>query len=121
VAASPISPTSLSGTPSYPCAGACTLDANEDATKRDWDQLTGHVIGAETAYACKLGIKRKQPATGDTAAIEELREAIAAVVCAPSDGSPAAPSGWTKRYAASRCPVPSDLSHQQAAGLGGSV
>ena len=25
---------------------------------RDWDQLIGHVIGAETAYARKLGVKR---------------------------------------------------------------
>jgi len=69
---------------------------------RDRDQLTGHVIGAETAYARKLGIKLKQPATGDTAAIEQLREAIAAVVGAPSDGSPVVPGGWTTRYAARR-------------------
>ena len=50
---------------------------------RDRDQIIGHVIGADTAYARKLGIKRKQPATGDIAAIEELREAIAAVVGTP--------------------------------------
>jgi hypothetical protein len=55
------------------------------------------VIGADTAYARKLGIKRKQPATGDIAAIEELREAIAAVVGTPSDGSPVLPNGWTTR------------------------
>ena len=69
---------------------------------RDRDELTGHVIGAETAYARKLGIKLKQPATGDIAAIEQLREAIAAVVGAPSDGSPVVPGGWTTRYAARR-------------------
>jgi hypothetical protein len=38
------------------------------------------VIGAETAYARKLGVKLKQPAINDIAAIDELREAIAAVV-----------------------------------------
>jgi hypothetical protein len=69
---------------------------------RDRDQIIGHVIGADTAYARKLGIKHKQPATGDTAATGELRAAIAAVVGAPSDGSPAAPGGWATRYAARR-------------------
>jgi len=69
---------------------------------RDRDQLIGHVIGADTAYARKLGVKRKQPAAGDTPAIGELREAIAAVVGAPSDGSPVVEGGWTTRYAARR-------------------
>jgi hypothetical protein len=69
---------------------------------RDRDQLIGHVIGAETAYARKLGVKLKQPAIGDIAAIGELREAIATVLGAPSDGSPVVPNGWTTRYAARR-------------------
>ena len=69
---------------------------------RDRDQLIGHVIGADTAYARKLGVKRKQPAAGDTAAIGELREALAVVVGAPSDGSPVVRGGWTPRYAARR-------------------
>jgi hypothetical protein len=60
------------------------------------------VIGAETAYARKLGVKLKQPTIDDAAAIGELREAIAAVVRAPSDGSPVVPNGWTTRYAARR-------------------
>ena len=69
---------------------------------RDRDPLIDHVIGAETAYARKLGVKLKRPASSDIAAIEELREAIAAVVGAPSDGSPVLPNGWTTRYAAHR-------------------
>ena len=36
---------------------------------RDRDQLISHVNGAERAYARKLGVTRKQPAPGDTAAI----------------------------------------------------
>jgi hypothetical protein len=36
----------------------------------------------------KPGVKHKQPAIDDIAAIEELREAIFAVVGSPSDGSP---------------------------------
>jgi hypothetical protein len=52
--------------------------------------------------ARKLGVRLKQPATGDIAAIGEVREAIAAVLGAPSDGSPVVPNGWTTRYAARR-------------------
>jgi hypothetical protein len=69
---------------------------------RDRDKLIDHVIGAETAYARKLGVKRKQPTPDDIAAIGEVREAIAAVVGAPSDGSPVVPNGWTTRYSARR-------------------
>jgi hypothetical protein len=69
---------------------------------RDRDKLIDHVIAADTAYARKLGVKPKQPAIDDIAAIEELREAIAAVIGAPSDGAPVVPNGWTTRYAARR-------------------
>lgn len=69
---------------------------------RDRDELIGHVIGAETAYARKLGVRLKQPTIGDTAAIGELRQAISAVLGAPSEGSPVVPNGWTTRYAARR-------------------
>jgi hypothetical protein len=47
-------------------------------------------------------VKLKQPAIDDIAAIEGLREAIAAVVGAPSDGSPLKPNSWTTPYAARR-------------------
>jgi hypothetical protein len=69
---------------------------------RDRDKMLDHVIGAETAYARKLGVKLKQPALHDITAIEELREAVAAVLGASSDGSPVVPNGWTTRYAARR-------------------
>jgi len=65
---------------------------------RDRDKMIDHVIGAETAYAHKLGVKLKQPAIDDTAAIKRLREAITAVVGAPSatpSQSPA-PAGWSR-------------------------
>jgi hypothetical protein len=69
---------------------------------RDRDKMINHVLGAEAAYARKIGVKLKQPALDDAAAIEELREAVAAVLGASSDGSPVVPSGWTTRYAARR-------------------
>jgi hypothetical protein len=47
-------------------------------------------------------VKLKQPAIGDIAAIEDVREAIAAAVGAPSDALPVVPNGWTTRYAARR-------------------
>jgi len=62
------------------------------------------VIGAETAYARKLGIKLKQPAIDDIAAIEELRQAIAAVVAAAfvpagcaRTTAPASAAPWASR------------------------
>jgi hypothetical protein len=69
---------------------------------RDRDKMIDHVLGAEAAYARKLGVKLKPPAIDDIAAIEELRESIAAVLGVASDGSPPAPNGWTPRYAARR-------------------
>jgi len=60
------------------------------------------VIGAEAAFARKVGVRLKRPAADEIAAIENRREAIAAVVGAPSDGSPVVPNGWTTRYAARR-------------------
>lgn len=69
---------------------------------RDRDQVIEHVLAAETIYARKLGVRLKRPAVGDPVAIEELREAIAAVVGTPADGAPVVPGGWTSRYAARR-------------------
>jgi hypothetical protein len=65
-------------------------------------KMFGHVLGAEAAYARKLGIKHQQPAIGDTDAIAALRDEIATVLAAPSDGTPLVPKGWLPRYAARR-------------------
>ena len=69
---------------------------------RDRDELIAHVIGAETTYARKLGVKHKQPAIDDVTAIEALRAAIAAVLGGAADGPPVTPDGWSSRYAARR-------------------
>jgi hypothetical protein len=69
---------------------------------RDRDKMVDHVLGAEAAYARMLGIKHRQPAIDDQAAIAALREAIVEVLRAPSDGSPPRPKGWPPRYAARR-------------------
>ena len=69
---------------------------------RDRDRMIDHVLGAEAAYARKLGVKHKPPAIDDIAAIGALRADLLAVLSAPSDGQPVVDNGWTVRYAARR-------------------
>jgi hypothetical protein len=70
---------------------------------RDRDKLVDHVLGAEAAYARKLGVKHRQPAGGDMDAMMALRDAICAALRNPSPEQPAGgPTGWPPRYAARR-------------------
>jgi len=69
---------------------------------RDRDKMLGHVVGAECAYARKIGLKIKQPAFDDVDAVAAMREQIAAVLGSTSDGSPVVERGWTSRYTARR-------------------
>jgi hypothetical protein len=70
---------------------------------RDRDAMVAHVLGAEAMYARKIGVRHTEPAIDDLAAIEALREDIAAVVAAPrTNGDPPVPNGWPVRYAARR-------------------
>jgi len=84
-------------------AGApATLRKGPRGGGRDRDKMVDHVLGAEAAYARKLGVKHRQPAIDDQAAIAALRDDTVAVLLAPSDGSPPLPKGWPSRYAARR-------------------
>ena len=67
---------------------------------RDRDAVFDHVIGAETAYARKLGVRHKQP--HDREGIDAVRAGIVDVISAARAGEPAADSGWLPRYAARR-------------------
>ena len=69
---------------------------------RDREKIIDHVLGADTAYARKLGVRHRQPAVGDTAAVALLRAEVCAVLARPSDGTPPVPKGWPARYAARR-------------------
>lgn len=69
---------------------------------RDRDKMLDHVLGGETAYARKIGVRHRQPAHDDRAAIAALRAAILDVLGRPSDGQPPVPKGWPPRYAARR-------------------
>jgi hypothetical protein len=69
---------------------------------RDRDKMLRHVLGAEAAYARKIGVKHEEPALGDLAATGALRDAIVAVLRSARDGGPVRENGWPPRYAARR-------------------
>ena len=67
---------------------------------RDRDQIVEHVLGSETSYARKLGLRLQQPAAGDAAAVREHRNAIVAGLRAGTKG--VTERGWPARYLARR-------------------
>ena len=69
---------------------------------RDRDRIVEHVLGAEAAYARTIGLRHRQPAADDEAAVLALRQAIVGVLAAPSTGEPVREKGWPTRYAARR-------------------
>jgi hypothetical protein len=69
---------------------------------RDRDRMVEHVLGAEAAYGRKLGVRHRQPALGDAAAVAALRADLTAVLARPGDGAPVVAKGWPVRYAARR-------------------
>jgi hypothetical protein len=69
---------------------------------RDRDAIIDHVLGAEAAYARKLGVRHRPPALADAVAVKALRHDLLAVLSQPSDGAPLVPKGWLPRYAARR-------------------
>jgi hypothetical protein len=69
---------------------------------RDRDEIVDHVLGAEVAYASRLGLKLQQPAAGDRARINEHRQALLAALRAGDDGKVMRERGWSARYAARR-------------------
>ncbi|HEX7746687.1 MAG TPA: hypothetical protein VF462_15675, partial [Micromonosporaceae bacterium] len=69
---------------------------------RDRDKMLDHVLGAEAAFARKIGVRHKAPPIDDRAAIDALREEILGVLRKASDGAPPVLKGWPVRYAARR-------------------
>ena len=67
---------------------------------RDRDAIVEHVLGAEVAYARKIGLRLKQPPIGEGGAIREHRNAIVAGLRGGTKGAVA--GGWPARYAARR-------------------
>jgi hypothetical protein len=70
---------------------------------RDRDAMYDHVLGAEQAYAGKIGVRAKHPPSADDpAAIRAMREALLSVIRADRTGAPARERGWAPRYCARR-------------------
>src|SRR5690348_10900411 len=69
---------------------------------RDRDKVFAHVLGAENAYARKIGVRHKEPKPDDAAAVGALRADIAAVLRAARAAELATERGWLPRYAARR-------------------
>lgn len=69
---------------------------------RNRDAIVEHVLGAEVMYARKLGIRLRQPAPGDVAAIATLRAEILAALRSAQDETSVVETGWPSAYAARR-------------------
>jgi hypothetical protein len=69
---------------------------------RDRDPMVEHVLGAETAYARKIGVRHRQPGLHDDDAVAALRAEIVSVIEASRGGPPEQARGWPVRYAARR-------------------
>jgi hypothetical protein len=68
---------------------------------RDRDKIVAHVLGAESGYVRKIGLRLPEPAAEDRAAVSAFREAILAVLRDPAR-APAEPKSWPLPYAARR-------------------
>ena len=69
---------------------------------RHRDAMFDHVLGAEQAYAGKLGVRVQQPSRDDRAGIRAMRDALLALVREDRTGRPARDGGWPPRYGARR-------------------
>jgi predicted RNase H-like HicB family nuclease len=69
---------------------------------RDRDKVYAHVLGAEAAYARKIGVRHKVPSPDDGGAVAELRADIGAALTAARAAEPLTANGWLPRYAARR-------------------
>ncbi len=70
---------------------------------RDRDAIVEHVLGAEVAYARKLGLRHREPDADDPEAVEAVRSSIERAIRDARAPLPADPAkGWPFRYAARR-------------------
>jgi hypothetical protein len=84
-------------------AGApATLAKGPRGGGRDRDPIVDHVLGAEAAYARKIGIAHKAPTGGDDAAVAALRSELLDAVRSRRFGAPPRSKPWPARYAIRR-------------------
>ena len=69
---------------------------------RDRDQIAEHVLGAEGAYATKVGLRLKPPSWRDRTAVSEWREALLEALRSDALEASRDPKRWPPAYAARR-------------------
>ena len=69
---------------------------------RTTSRIVAHVMDADRAYANEMGIKVRELAVDDRAAVEAVRASMLDVLRAARDGLPLAERRWPARYAAHR-------------------
>jgi hypothetical protein len=69
---------------------------------RNTSKVIDHVMDADRAYANQIGIRVKEFASDDRAAIDAMRTEMLEVLRAARDGAPLADRRWPARYAAQR-------------------
>ena len=70
---------------------------------RDRDAIVAHVLGAEVAYARKLGLRHRQPEGNDREAVEAVRSSVeTAIRDARAPLPPELAKAWPFRYAGRR-------------------
>ena len=67
---------------------------------RDRDKIIDHVLGADGAYARKLGLRLEVPDRTDRTGIASFRSTVIDALRKPAKGAPE--KGWPTRYAARR-------------------
>ncbi|MFN8583889.1 MAG: hypothetical protein U0446_01015 [Dehalococcoidia bacterium] len=69
---------------------------------RDRDKMLQHVLSAEASYARYLGVRHREPAFDDLAAVADVRTAVAGALSDRLTSAPAEGQRWPARYAARR-------------------
>jgi len=83
-------------------AAPATLAKGPRGGGRDRDPIVDHVVGAEAAYARKIGIAHKAPSGADGEAVAALRGDILDAVRSRRFGAPPRSAPWPARYAIRR-------------------
>lgn len=69
---------------------------------RNRDKIADHIIGAESAYTPKLGLRLRTPNRDDAAAVAATRKAILDAIRASAGGPQTGEKRWPPRYVARR-------------------
>jgi hypothetical protein len=83
-------------------AAPAELEKGPRGGGRDRDKIVEHVLGAENAYARKIGVRMAQPVANNRATVLAAREAVLSALRGPRPEQPPNAKPWPSRYAARR-------------------